>query len=296
MRPILTLACCLTLLSACRSDVQQVSTPVRNASFQAPDRPSSVPQVFTDIMAFARAQKLQDRPLGEVMQTVGEQLKGTPYVAGTLDLPGQEKLVCRMDGFDCVTFYETALAMARGIEAQDYSFDTFKRNLLDGRYRDGKLDGYCSRLHYFSDWVADNQARGNVENVTADLGGVPLDKTLDFMTTHRDLYPRFATNDQTYACIADMEQDLAGMDLYYIPTARIRSAYGKLQAGDIVGMATSINGLDVTHTGLVYDDGTGGKGFLHASTSGGVKVSPDLQAYAQNNKSTIGIIIVRPKL
>ena len=71
--------------------------------------------------------------------------------------------------------------------------------------------------------------------------------------------------------------------------------YDRLQAGDIVATATHIDGLDVTHTGLVYDNGDGTRGLLHASTSGGVKVSPDLQSYVQGVDSQIGIIVARPQ-
>ena len=114
------------------------------------------------------------------------------------------------------------------------------------------------------------------------------------MSTHRSSYPRFATNDSLYQCIREMEAGLAGMELFYIPQNEIARAYDRLRAGDIIATATDIRGLDVTHTGLVYDRGDGTKGFLHASTSGGVKVSPDLQRYVQNAGKQIGIIVARP--
>jgi hypothetical protein len=245
-------------------------------------------------MAYARAQRLHERPIGEIMQAVGARFKGKPYMAGLLDEPAEEVLVCRLDGFDCVTFVETALAMARGIAEQNYSYETFQGNVKDTRYRGAELDGYCSRLHYWSEWIIDNEIRGNVENITAELGGTRLDKEINFMTTHRDLYPRFATDDEVFECVQQMEERIGSVELYYIPKDRIRAAYDGLQAGDIIATATNIAGLDVTHTGLVYDGGDGGKGLLHASTSGGVKVSPDLQDYVQNNSKLIGIVVVRP--
>ena len=39
------------------------------------------------------------------------------------------------------------------------------------RYRGGRLAGYPSRLHYFTDWLLDNERRGLIEIITADLGG-----------------------------------------------------------------------------------------------------------------------------
>ena len=255
-----------------------------------PDPDSTTLRLFDEAMA----QDLRTRSIGEVMQEIGRYFEGRPYLAGTLDLPNEEMLVCRLDGFDCVTFVETALAMARGVVEEDYTYDTFAERLLEQRYRDGTLDGYCSRLHYFSEWIADNDRRGNVQALTADLGGVPFEGPINFMTENRGSYPHIAENDSLYACIGEMEDAVNELDLVYIPQDRIASVYDRLQAGDIIGTATHLDGLDITHTGLVYDHGDGRKGFLHASTSGGVKVSPDLQSYVQNNGVQIGIVVARP--
>ncbi len=92
-----------------------------------------------------------------------------------------------------------------------------------------------------------------------------------------------------------MEERLRGSELFYVPQDEIAEKYGRLKAGDIIATATHIKGLDVTHTGLVYDNRDGTMGLLHASISGGVKVSPDLQAYLEGVDSTIGIIVARPK-
>lgn len=272
--------------------VQEI--PVRPVAMDVPDPDSTTMRQFRKVMAFARAQNLHERPIGEIMQVVGEQFLASPYIAGSLDKPEQEALIVDLAGFDCVLFIEATMALARGIAVEDYSYDTFAHHILDQRYRDGELNGYCSRLHYFSEWIADNEARGNVENISQDLGGKKLPNRLTFMSEHRDAYPRFATNDSLFQGIKDMEARLADLEIYYIPQDRIRSVYDQLQAGDIIATATSIGGLDVTHSGLVYANADGSKGFLHASTSGGVKVSSDLQAYVQNNKSQIGIVVARP--
>ncbi|MDX1741417.1 MAG: DUF1460 domain-containing protein, partial [Rhodothermales bacterium] len=232
-------------------------------------------------------------PIGEVVHGAGLFFEGQPYVAGLLDRGTEETLVTSFDGFDCVLLVETALAAARTIRLQDYTYDGFLGQLESLRYRSGKMDGYCSRLHYFSEWIHDNEQRGNVRNVTQDLGGVRLEKQLDFMSSHRDAYPRFATNDSLFAGIQAMELTLEDFQLVYIPQDRIREVYGQLQSGDIIATATSVPGLDVSHTGLVHRDGEE-VGFLHASTSGGVMVSPDLQQYIENIEIQIGIVVARP--
>ena len=279
------LAVGVLLLAACQ---QAVSTP--NAAVSTP--PDTTQARFDAVMTFAREQALHEQPMGTAMTTLGMQFLGASYLAGTLDAPDTEQLVARFDGFDCVTFVETMLALARGVAVQDYRYATFAGHLADQRYRDGRIS-YCSRLHYFSEWIASNAARGTVRDMTAELGGIPLGDTLSFMSTHREAYPRFATNDSLWTCVRDMEERLRETPIYYVPQDRIRAVYDRLQTGDIIGMATSIDGLDIAHTGLVYKH-DGKTGMLHASISGSVKVSPDLQRYVQNIDHQIGIVVARP--
>ncbi|MEZ4699627.1 MAG: DUF1460 domain-containing protein [Rhodothermales bacterium] len=267
-----------------------------NAVVAAPAPPdSATARRFAETMAFARTNDLSGRPIGEIMQALGESLKETPYEAGTLDRNEEETLVVGFMGFDCVTFVESMLAMARGVREGAYDYPTFARHLTEQRYRDGRLNGYCSRLHYFSEWIADNAERGIVQPMTEQLGGVPLEKTLNFMSQHRQSYPLLAKNDSLFGELQTIERDLEGLRLFYIPQDRIRTVYGRLQAGDILALATDIEGLDVSHTGLVYAFGDGRIGLLHASTSAGVTVSPDLQSYVENNKRQIGIVVARPR-
>ena len=270
-----------------------VSNTAMDGSMPAPD--STTMRLFEETMAYARENDLHDLPIGEIMTTLGERFAASPYAAGMLDEPDEEKLICRLDAFDCVTFVEATLAMGRGIKKEDYTYETYARNIQNQRYRGGVMDGYCSRLHYFTEWIADNEERGNVENITRELGGEPLDKEIGFMSEHRDSYRRFAGNDSLFQCIREVEQRLRGREIYFIPQEEISEKYDRLKAGDVIATATHIDGLDVTHTGLVYDNGDGTMGLLHASTSGGVKVSPDLQAYLEGVPSTIGIIVARPQ-
>ena len=251
-------------------------------------------RTFVQIMNQARAQALHRLPLGEILIETGLHFRGSPYAVGLLDASPEERLVVDLTQFDCVLYVEVVLAMALGIAVQDYAYDSFKQRLQSLRYRDGSIDGYCSRLHYFSEWIADNHARGHVQDVTRTAGGVRLAKTLDFMSSHRGSYPRLVASDSLYAGIVAMERRLAGAALYHIPQGSIDDAYSMLQDGDVLAMTTDIRGLDVTHTGLAFSQPDGTFGLLHASTEGGVKVSPDLAAYVRGNRIQIGIVVARP--
>lgn len=248
---------------------------------------------FDRVMTVAQNEAFHERPFGEIVQAVGETLMGTRYQEGLLDVGVEETLVIDLTAFDCVLYVENVLALARGIAQEEYSFGAYVENLERLRYRDGVLDGYCSRLHYFTDWIFDNASRNHVTNITQAIGGEALPKTLDFMTTHREAYARLAS-DSTFACIVGMEEAIRGRELFYVPQDRIASVYDQLEAGDVIATATHIGGLDVTHTGFVRRTDDGAIGFLHASATGEVKVAEDLAAYIRGNTVQIGIIVSRP--
>ncbi|MEM1041259.1 MAG: N-acetylmuramoyl-L-alanine amidase-like domain-containing protein [Bacteroidota bacterium] len=287
-------------LTACASEPAEepVAAPIAQAeAVDAPAAPdSSTAQTFEAVVAYAQEQNLVARPLGEIVQAVGLQLLGRPYVEGALDRTAEEALVVDLTGFDCVTYVENVLAIAQAVQAGTPSYDAYVANLEALRYRGGALDGYCSRLHYFTDWMRDNDARGNVRLITQDVGE-PFDKTIDFISGHREAYPKLAAgdarSDSLFACIEGVEAGLRGHDLYYVPQDDIRGIYGQLEAGDIIATATDIDGLDVTHTGFVLKDGER-TGFLHASLTGEVKVSDDLADYIAGNRVQTGIIVARP--
>ena len=248
---------------------------------------------FAPVMQYAQAKNLATNSMPDIMQAIADYSLGTPYVANLLDGSSQEKLVINLKGFDCVLFVENVLAIARGIASNDYSFSNFVQGIENLRYRDGQINGYCSRLHYFSDWIRDNEKRGMVVNITEKLGGVKLDKRRDFMTNHRNSYPQLA-DQANYQCLMNVEDQLSQTAFSYIPTAEISNIYDQLQPGDIIGVATAIRGLDFTHTGLVYQLPNGNKGLIHASPVGEVVISRDLQTYISRVESAIGIVVARP--
>jgi len=250
---------------------------------------------FGGLAAWAAAGGLHDRALGDTVQALAEQLLGAEYKGGLLDRFDDERLVISLYDFDCVLFVETALALGQGATARDVSYGNFVRRVEALRYRGGQLTDYCSRLHYFTDWIADNAARGNIRPLTLELGGVAQEKPLTFMSGHRHLYKHLANSDRNFECIQAMEARIAeGLTVDYIPTDRISGLYDRLQPGDIVAVATDISGLDVTHSGLVYRHEDGRIGFIHASPAGKTVIARDLQTYVERIDRAIGIMVARP--
>ena len=257
-----------------------------------PDTPDG--KIFQRIINRAIEGKLEQTEIGEIIQTVSIDLLGSQYQAGLLDRSPQETLVISLQKFDCLLFVETVLAIARNIASQDYNYHNFTKNVETQRYSQGKMTDYCSRLHYFSDWINDNEERNLITNITADIGGITIPKKLNFMTTHRNSYARLVKNEKNYQCITAMEKKLEQLTFNYIPTHNIRSIYHQLKPGDVIGIATNIKGLDFTHTGLVYQDERGNIGLIHASPAGQVVIAPDLQSYVYNVRNAIGIVVSRP--
>jgi hypothetical protein len=250
---------------------------------------------FQRVIQEAIARQMHEKPMGEIMQAIADQFLGTAYKADLLDQSKEETLVVTLKHFDCVLFVESVLAIARGVAVQDYSYQTFVNHIRDQRYENGQMNGYCSRLHYFSAWINDNQKRGTVQNIAGNLGGMPLNKkNLNYMSRNWKTSPQLVRNDANYQCIVEMEAQLDGVNINYIPTNQIRRVYSQLQPGDIVAVATDIAGLDVTHTGLVYRHPDGNMGFIHASPAGRVTISRDLQRYVGHVEHAIGILVARP--
>ncbi|NER29704.1 MAG: DUF1460 domain-containing protein [Symploca sp. SIO1C4] len=249
---------------------------------------------FQRLIEVAIARHLYQLSMGEIIQAIAEEFLGKAYKAGLLDKSTQETLTISLTEFDCVLFVETVLAIARNLALQDYSYQTFTNHIRNQRYLNGQLDGYCSRLHYFSVWIDDNQKRGTIKNIVPELGGIFLKKKLNFMSTHRHRYRRLRDNDANYRCIVEMEANLDPVSIDYIPHSQIRNTYSLLQPGDIIGIATNISGLDVTHTGLVYRFPDGNLGLIHASPIGEVTIARDLHRYVGNVNNAIGILVARP--
>lgn len=228
------------------------------------------------------------------MVRAGRAMLGTPYVAQTLEVGEQEMLVVNLRGLDCTTFVENTLVMGHLLEEGKLDWDRYIKDLEKVRYRDGKLENYASRLHYFTEWIRDNEAKGLVEDVTEDLYGVTLYKEISFMGNHREAYP-FLASDAHYEEILKVEKALSGEPLTILPTEEVSRREALLQDGDIIALATDIDGLDVTHTGLAIRLDSGRVHLLHASTVGEVVISEKpLAEYLKGVKRNVGIIVARP--
>lgn len=226
-----------------------------------------------------------------------KQMLGVPYVAGTLDGNEEERLVVRTDALDCTTFVETVLALCIADKRGDRSFEGFKKALVDVRYRDGVLDGYPSRLHYFSDWIRNNEQMGFVRECTSEtLCAQYQELWLNFMTTHIDSYLPMKKDPSLVARMALLEKQWQGVEISYIPKDKLHLSPNelKIKNGDILTITTNIKGLDVVHVGFAFWRGES-LHLLHASFIAKKVIEDPLSLfdYCKNKKAHTGVRAVR---
>lgn len=244
--------------------------------------------------ALAISQSLRTLPIHDIVVQIGLSFTGTEYVAQTLEVTGEERLVVNLRGLDCVSFCENAVVFARCIKRNAKTFEEYKRELQWIRYRGGVIDGYPSRLHYFSDYIYDNERKNVWKDVTEAIGGVPYKKAIDFMSTHPDSYRQLREQPEFVRAIQEQEAEINKRKMYYLPKDRLTDTSPKIQNGDIIAVTTNIPGLDISHTGVAIRR-EGKIFFLHAPDVGRkVTISQKpLAGYLASNKRQTGIMVAR---
>lgn len=234
-------------------------------------------KICEELLSLPRWKESGKRRLNELVILVGKYFLGAPYAANSIETEGGETLVVNLRQFDCFTFVENCVVLARLIEAGKSSFEDYTEHLEIIRYRRGELSGYSSRLHYFSDWLYDNGEKGMVKDITREIGGISTVKEINFMTAHPEKYPALE-DEASYREMLDVEKRLSGKPRYIIPKAGFGQIQDKIEDGNLIGITTDIDGLDVTHVGftlrvkdhihLLHASETEGKVVLSENTFG----------------------------
>ncbi|HEY5570785.1 MAG TPA: N-acetylmuramoyl-L-alanine amidase-like domain-containing protein [Bacteroidales bacterium] len=234
-----------------------------------------------------------NKTTGTLIAETGLFLLNTPYVASTLEGHSPEKLVVNLRSFDCTTFLESVMALTLTLKQQG-DFEDYCHNLEFVRYRDGKRDGYLSRLHYFSEWILNNQKKGLVRDVTKEMNGEEIYFDLNFMSTHYQAYEALAANAAWIPSIEETEECVRSTPFYYLPKAEVNKQSGMIENGDLIAITTAIEGLDISHVGIAYKKGGVVKLMNASLTEKKVVVSTmTLADYLASNKKQTGIIVLR---
>lgn len=255
--------------------------------------------VFYRLVNKATTKNWQTLPMGELIGKLTHELEGTPYVASTLEIyPDREACSVNLLGLDCVTFVETTLALARMLKKGGRKPEALLSEIALIRYRNGTAGDYSTRLHYMSDWLADNTNKGLVKPLDQLPGAVPFTQKVGFMSTHPASYRRLISQPEQVEKIKKCEEVINGRSLKYIPLNKIATVEPLLKTGDIVAVCTSQAGLDVVHTGFVYRTADGIAHFIDASSSKSkMKVtleSGPISGSLHWSKNLTGVMFARP--
>jgi hypothetical protein len=258
---------------------------------------------FDRLVQQAETNNWKSLPIGERTAIVGRAMVGTRYKSYTLEIDDHiEAPSVNFNGVDCWTFFEISLGFARMLDepANEWTPASLLHYVEVDRYRGGQCTGgYLSRLHYLEDWLADNDRRGLVEDLTRDLGGFRVPHAAQEMTYGWRHYRYLKANPSLLEPLGEMEARVSARPLYQIPKSRVARIESKLQSGDIVGIISRDRpGLySTSHVGLAYRTNDGVLHFMHASSPsnyGEVVVDARLSSYLARYRSDTGILVARP--
>ena len=242
-----------------------------------------------------KAEHLKNADPCERIDFIAKQFLGLPYVAHTLE-GNPEMITINVDELDCTTFVEVVMAMAYTIGEGRTSWRDFIFNLERMRYRNGKINGYSSRLHYISDWIVDNTHRGNFYEATNRFPFFNYQiKSIRFMSANRDKYAALADS-AVFEEMKNIETGYRNHRFPYIKKIDLSKTETKkaFKAGDIVALTTRIDNLDVSHLGIItFVDGE--PHLMHASLKA-MKVIIDslpLYEYMSKSRGLTGLRVIR---
>ncbi|MEI6492883.1 MAG: N-acetylmuramoyl-L-alanine amidase-like domain-containing protein [Verrucomicrobiota bacterium] len=256
---------------------------------------------FDWLVAQAVRENWRALPIGERTARVGTALLGTPYVNYTLEIDDRiESPSVNFNGLDCWTFYEVSLAFARMLRVKDgdYRPEDLLALIELERYRDGHCTGsFLSRMHFLEEVFSNNGARGLSVNPTSQMGGVRLSRNITEMTSAWQSYRYLRNNPGMLPELAQIQDHVSCLPVYYIPRERVGAAEKFLQTGDIIAITSRDKSGYTSHVGMAVRKWDGVH-FMHATSrrSAGRKVILDgrISKYLNSSSDHSGIIVYRP--
>jgi hypothetical protein len=194
---------------------------------------------------------------------LGHSYKPNPLIGSAATA---EVFTASLDGFDCVTYIETIVALARASNV-----DGFIQWLRKIRYEHGRIK-WERRNHYMTLWIRNNVREGIIKPVS-----MPSVPTLS-MKRVLNVVPGLDPRRTRVKCV---------------PKRAVPRLERYLQTGDLIFFASTRMNLDVFHAGIIVCDGK--KVFMrHASQSQRLVVQQELSDFLKANRMT-GVIVMRPQ-
>ncbi|MEG0327830.1 MAG: DUF1460 domain-containing protein [Erysipelothrix sp.] len=267
MISVLTLAICISPFTT-HVSAEEVKDPIIEIT-----EPSKV--ILKDVFTLLKENNAKSE--SEKIELLSGYFLDTPYVANRLvGSPTEpEQLVIALSELDCFTFLDYIESFKRSQNEEE-----FIKNLEKVRYIDSKVE-YYNRKHFYSDWYSEN------EKVAEDLLTKP--EFSEFVETDV-VNLNEAKDGGTYIPNLPLRE----RNINYIPRDKVTNVLPLLKTGDYIGIRKNIQGLDVTHTGIVIvkEDGVY---MRHASSSKSTMkvVDQKITDYLDINTSVKGLLFFR---
>ena len=222
-----------------------------------------------------------------------------PYMAHTLEINDDEQLVINVDELDCTTLVETVTSLTLCAYQKQFTFAAYQNNLRNMRYYNGVINGYPSRIHYFTDWIVSNQKAGIVSEIQQPNPPFTAVQTVkvNYMSEHPQSYKALKAHPEYVPDIKKMEERLTGQKFSFIPKSEVKDTKAMREAvhdGDIIAITCNKPGLDIAHLGFAVwrQDGLHllNASQLHKKV---VEEPMTLYQYLQKHPSHTGIRIIR---
>ena len=209
-----------------------------------------------------------DRSAGSRIEVLSRHFLGRSYkpnpLIGSADTA--EVFTASLDGFDCVTYIETIVALARASNVDD-----FTEWLRQIRYEQGRIQ-WERRNHYMTVWIRNNVRKGIIRPVSKPaVPTVSRERVLNVV-------PGLAAQRTRVKCV---------------PKPAVPRLAAHLQSGDLIFFASTRQNLDVFHAGIIVRDGNRVL-MRHASRSAGSVVEQELSEFLKANRMA-GVIVARPQ-
>ena len=199
---------------------------------------------------------LREAPQGAGTLWFARHFKGIPYVAHTLEVNAREQLVVNTRQLDCTTLVETVAALTLSVQHGQRDWNGYLHQLRQLRYRQGIMDGYASRLHYFSDWIVDKERMSLVNEIQQPCPPFTAVQHIsaNYMSTHPQAYKALKAHPELVPVIRKQEQALTGTVRRYIPKSELKNDTKLLREsihdGDILAITCNKKGLEIAHLGF----------------------------------------------
>jgi hypothetical protein len=222
-----------------------------------------------------------------------------PYVAHTLEINDDERLVVNTRQLDCTTLVETVTALTLCAYRHLFTWRDYLNALTAMRYRHAQIDDYTSRIHYFTEWITLNTEAGIVTEIQAPDPPFSAVQHVDvsYMSTHPNSYKALREHPEFVDAIREMERQVSGGTFRYIPKQAVKNhtlLRRVINDGDIIAITCKKAGLDIAHLGFaVWKDGRLhllNASMLHKKV---VEEPMTLYQYLQKHSTHTGIRIIR---